>query len=44
MEGEFGGRHGEDEPSAARVDRVESEHIAEEGPILLRTRGVNDGM
>jgi hypothetical protein len=42
VSGELGGRKGEDQPSAAGINRGETEHVAEEDPIRLRIRGEND--
>ena len=33
MDSGFGGRHGEDEPSFADIERAETEHVPEEGAI-----------
>ena len=33
MDGGLGGRQGEDQPAATAVDRLESQHLRQEGPI-----------
>jgi hypothetical protein len=42
MGGQLGGRKGEDQPTAAGIDRGEIEHVAEERPVCLRIAGEND--
>ncbi|MGA2662559.1 MAG: hypothetical protein ABSH34_34195 [Verrucomicrobiota bacterium] len=42
MDGDFGGRQGEDEPAAPGIDRLEPEHIAQELAGGLRGWGEQD--
>lgn len=44
MGGELGGREGEDQPTAARVDPAELEHITKERPVGIGVAGENDGV
>src|SRR6266480_1397069 len=38
----LGGRKGEDQPPATRIDRGEIEHVAKERPVCLRIASEND--
>ena len=44
MNGEFRGRHSENEPAVASVYGVKSQDIAEKGAGLVCVRGVDEGM
>jgi hypothetical protein len=42
MDGEFRRRHGEDQPSATRVDVLEAQYTAEESAISISIRAEDD--
>jgi len=44
MEGSFGGRHGENQPTVAGIDGWKLQHVAKEGPVGFRILGVNNNI
>ena len=44
MAGNLGGRYGEDQPTATRVNGGKPQHITEKSAIRLGVAGIDDGM